>query len=262
MVSHNVSQSRAPFPVENFFDTPGGRHRVIPDAGELGRRECGKALTAASGSRPSPSVATDAGGVTNRKQDAQRNLKPTTQSVPGPVSSADPFLRTDSSPEEASTAPTLNSSEEVSGMPSMGNGCIFKHTNKSGKVVWKIEVTVGRDFRGNRKRVRRTAKSHSDAIRIHRAMLAELEDGTLGRTSSSSFEAYAEWWLENVSALSVRVSTLSDYRSRLRLNAYPAFGQRKIAELTSRDLQEWLVSLVRQGRSINTINGARQVVSG
>jgi transposase InsO family protein len=41
----------------------------------------------------------------------------------------------------------------------MGNGCIFKHTNKSGKVVWKIEITVGKDFKGNRKRVRRTAKS-------------------------------------------------------------------------------------------------------
>lgn len=262
MVSHNVSQSSSKTSLENLFDTPGRvstNRQILENLKGTGSQQASECPP--RGSLTSSQHDINAGIAPNFERDAQKNLIVTTQSVSGTVSSADPFFRTDSPPDEASTAPTLNSLREVSGMPSAGNGCIFKHTNKSGKVVWKIEVTVGRDFKGNRKRVRRTAKSHSDAIKIHRAMLAELEEGTLGRTSSSTFEAYAEWWLNNVSALSVRASTLSDYQSRLKLNAYPSFGHRRITELTSRDLQEWLVALVKQGKSTNTINGARQVVS-
>lgn len=159
----------------------------------------------------------------------------------------------------ASTAPTPNSSEEVSGMPKLGNGCIFKHTNNSGQVVWKVEVTAGKDFKGNRRRIRRTARTYNDAMKLQRAMLRQLDEGTLGSTSSSNFENYAEWWLENVVAMRVRPTTLADYRARLKLNAYPGFGHRRLAEITSRDLQEWLVSLKKAGKATTTVNGALQV---
>jgi integrase len=162
--------------------------------------------------------------------------------------------------QDGSTAPTPNSREGVSGMPRIGNGSIFETKTPNGKTVWKIDVTVGHDFRGKRKRVRRTAHSHSDAIRIQRKMLIELEQGTLGTSKTETFQAYAQWWLENVKTLRVRTSTLTDYQDRLNRNVYPAFGSRRLADITARDIEEWLVFLARQNKATATINGSKQVL--
>lgn len=161
---------------------------------------------------------------------------------------------------DASTAPTPNSQGEVSGMPRIGNGCIFKSETPSGRTVWKVDVTVGYDFRGKRKRVRRTAPSLAEARILHRRMLIDLERGELGKARTETVAEYSEWWLENVKAIRVRVSTLSDYRDRLHRNVFPAFGHRRLGEISARDIEEWLASLVRQGKSTSTINGAKQVL--
>ena len=63
----------------------------------------------------------------------------------------------------ASAAPSPNSHEEVSGMPGKGNGCIFRTQTKSGKSIWKVEVTVGYKPNGQRIRTRRTAHSLASA---------------------------------------------------------------------------------------------------
>lgn len=164
------------------------------------------------------------------------------------------------STRDGSTAPTPNSREGVSGMPRIGNGSIFETTTPNGKTVWKIDVTVGYDFRGKRKRVRRTAHSHSDAVRMQRKMLIELEQGTLGTSKTETFQAYAQWWLENVKTLRVRTSTLIYYQDRLNRNVYPAFGNRRLADITARDIEEWPVFLARQNKATATINGSKQVL--
>lgn len=159
----------------------------------------------------------------------------------------------------ASTAPTPNSYEEVSGMPSKGNGCIFKTQTKSGKPVWKVEVTVGYKPNGQRIRTRRTAHSLAEAREIHRKLISELHQGDLRTQSTETFSEYSLWWLRTVKSLSVRPNTLSDYEDRLRRNVFPEFGQRRIHEITSRDVQNWLHALQKKGASTKTINGARQV---
>lgn len=162
--------------------------------------------------------------------------------------------------QDGSTAPTPNSREGVSGMPQIGNGSIFETKTTTGKTVWKIEITIGQDFRGKRKRVRRTAHSYTEAIKTQRKMLVELEQGTLGQAKTKTIKEYSEWWLENVKSLRVRPSTLTDYRDRLLRNVYPAFGDRRLADLTPSDIEEWQVSLSRQGKATTTINGAKQVL--
>lgn len=159
----------------------------------------------------------------------------------------------------ASPESTPNSHEEVSGMP-IGNGCIFTTATKSGKKVWKVEVTVGYNYRGKRKRVRRTAHSHSDAVRLHRSMLSHLEQGKLGGQKSETLRDYGTWWLDNVIALRVRRSTASGYRYRLQRWVYPEIGSRRIGEITARDIEEWIAALSARGLSRSTVNGARQVL--
>lgn len=251
MVNQNVNQNTPGVSFEDIFESPYNGTNPRDFSRQFGQEQQDAFLSHPQGLQPS---------AAEPELDAPKNLILTTQSVSVADRDTDTSIRTGSFPDEASTAPTPTSSEEVSGMPKPGNGCIFEFTNRSGKVVWKVDITVGKNFSGNRKRIRRTAKTYEDALKLQRAMWFEQDQGTLGTTSKSTFEAYAEWWLENVSALTVRTSTLADYRSRLKLNAYPAFGHRRITDITSKDLQEWLVSLRKQTKSTSTINGARQVV--
>lgn len=176
-------------------------------------------------------------------------------SRPGPVS----FLDV-AGTQQASTAPSPSSYEEVSGMPARGNGCIYKTLNKSGKDVWKVEVTIGYGPDGRRIRTRRTAHSAAAARELHRQLISELHTGNLRTKSTETFAEYSLWWLRTVKGLSVRPSTISDYEDRLRRNVFPYFGHRRLHDITSRDVQNWLHAMQRKGASTPTINGARQVM--
>lgn len=145
-------------------------------------------------------------------------------------------------------------------MPRIGNGCIFENKKRPGH--WFVEVTVGYDYTGKRRRVRRSARSKSEAIALQRSMLAELVGGTLGQPRTETFREYADWWLTNVKALQVRTSTLTDYRDRLVRNVYPKLGSRRIGEITARDIEDWLASLRRSGLAATTVNGSKQVLGG
>jgi integrase len=145
-------------------------------------------------------------------------------------------------------------------MPSKGNGCIFKTQTKAGKVVWKVEVTVGYGPDGRRIRTRRTAHSLAAARELHRKLVSELHAGDLRTQSTETFSEYSLWWLRTVKGLSVRQSTISDYEDRLRRNVFPYFGQRRLHDITSRDVQNWLHHMQIKGASTATINGARQVM--
>jgi integrase len=162
--------------------------------------------------------------------------------------------------QQASTAPSPISHEEVSGMPINGNGCIFKVHNKAGKAVWKIEVTIGHRPDGKRIRTRRTAHSLAAAREIQRQLIAELHTGDLRTKSSETLKDYSLWWLKTVKAMRVRPSSLADYEYRLRRNAFPHFGLRRLHDITSRDIENWLHTMQQSGIATSTINGARQVV--
>jgi integrase len=143
-------------------------------------------------------------------------------------------------------------------MPRIGNGCIFENKKRPGH--WFVEITTGYDYRGKRKRVRRSASGKTEAIALHRKMIAELVGGSLGDPKTEAFQSYADWWLSNVKAIRVRSSTLSDYRYRLIRNIYPHFGHRRIGEITARDIEDWLAMLARRGMARASINGSKQVL--
>lgn len=160
----------------------------------------------------------------------------------------------------ASTAPSPNSHEEVSGMPGKGNGCIFRTKAKSGKLTWKVEVTVGYRPNGQRIRTRRTAHSLSEAREIHRQLIAESHSGDIRTKSSETLSQYASWWLKAVKGPRVRQSTQADYEDRLRRSVYPYFGERRLHDITARNIENWLFELRQSGCAATTINGARQVI--
>lgn len=160
----------------------------------------------------------------------------------------------------AKAAIDTSSEKLASNMPNYGNGCIYKSKNKSGKVVWKVNVSLGFDQEGKRKRTQRTAESYSAALKLQREMLSLSLKGDLQQKSGETLKEYALWWLRTVKSERVKQSTLADYEDRLRRSVFPHLGRKPIQELTVRDVETWLHVLRKNGAATRTINGARQVL--
>lgn len=240
MVSHSVSQDPKKArnrQANNLTHETACLEKCLPK--EVDARSVPRSLLVAPASQSAKVRKSRSGGIQAKQLLEQSNSSLTQSNTP---SSAKSPAHISDLPETqvASTAPTPNSYEEVSGMPSKGNGCIFKTKTKAGKVVWKVEVTIGYEPNGRGKRTRRTAHSLADARDLHRKLLSELHTGDLRTKSTETFSDYSLWWLRAVKSMSVRPSTLSDYEDRLRRNVFPHFGQRRLHEITSRDVQNWL----------------------
>ena len=65
-----------------------------------------------------------------------------------------------------------------------GSGTIFSTITRGGKIVYKVEVSVGKRVDGTRRRVRRTAHSKSDAKRLLLELLAQAQQGALAEGPS------------------------------------------------------------------------------
>lgn len=168
----------------------------------------------------------------------------------------------DGHPKKSSAKAAIDTSSEklASNMPNYGNGCIYKSKTKSGKIVWKVNISLGFDQHGKRKRTQRTAESYSAALKLQREMLSLSLKGDLQQKSGETLKEYALWWLRTVKSERVKQSTLSDYEDRLRRSVFPHLGRKPIQELTARDVETWLHVLRKNGAATRTINGARQVL--
>lgn len=142
----------------------------------------------------------------------------------------------------------------------MSSGTIFTRT-KNGKTVWLVEITIGHHPDGRRKRIRRTAYSKAEALRLRAELLGKAHTGELAPRSKQLLDSFALWWIRTAKAPHVRPATAGDYEARYRHSISPVFGHRRITDITSRDVANWLYNLSRQGYSVTTINGARQLLS-
>ena len=141
------------------------------------------------------------------------------------------------------------------------SGTIFSTTTQSGKTVYKVEVSIGKKPDGTRRRVRRTAHSKSDAKRLLAELLAQAQQGALNEGASEKLDSFAHWWFHTIKAHQVRPATLGDYQDRYRRTIAPLLGNKKLGDVSSRDIANWMSQLSSAGASTATINGARQVVS-
>ena len=142
----------------------------------------------------------------------------------------------------------------------MSSGTIFTRT-RNGKTVWLVEITIGHHPDGRRKRIRRTAHSKAEAIRLRAELLGKAHTGELAPRSKEHLDSFALWWIRVAKAPHVRPATAGDYETRYRHSISPVFGHRRITDITARDVANWLHGMSEQGYSVTTINGARQILS-
>lgn len=136
---------------------------------------------------------------------------------------------------------------------------VFEFTNPSGKKVWKVEAVVGYK-NGKRIRTRRTAHSKAEAKQIKLDLMKLSEAGDLRTSSNTTLKEFGLYWVNNVKAGRVKVSTQSDYRSRMEKHIFPYLGNLRLNGIRPRDIEQWMDILHKQKYSTSTINGARRVL--
>ena len=142
-----------------------------------------------------------------------------------------------------------------------GEGSIWPRKGASGNIIgYEVEISLGRKSDGSRARTRRRTKTMREAVELRTRLNHEKLQGRLNIISADTVATYGIRWVREVKALQVRASTAADYEARLRREVFPMLGVTRMIDLRPAHIDRWMASLRQQGKSANTVNGARQVL--
>ena len=139
-----------------------------------------------------------------------------------------------------------------------GDGSVFKTVTSSGKTQWKVEVTIGHNPDGSRRRTRRTASSYAHALKLRRQLVADRDDYNLS-FENPTLDSFALWWIREVRAKRVKEATAADYEHRYRKTISPFLGSRRVAEIRAHDITAW-IGVLHDDYSVSSINGSLRVL--
>lgn len=141
-------------------------------------------------------------------------------------------------------------------------GSIYTKSLKDGTVVYVVEISMGRKANGKRRRTQKTFKTLAEAKRGRVQMLKAQQEGRLTEVRNDTVCTYGLWWAREVKPQHIRETTAADYEDRLRRYVFPFLGSVRMVDLKSEHIIAWMNELKRSGKSANTINGARRVLTG
>ena len=142
------------------------------------------------------------------------------------------------------------------------DGSIFKKVLKDGTVVHIVVVSLGKKANGKRRRTQKTFKTLAEAKRGRVQMLKAQQEGRLTEVRNDTVYTYGLWWAREVKPQNIRETTAADYEDRLRRYVFPFLGSVRMVDLRTEHIIAWMNELKRSGKSTNTINGARRVLTG
>jgi integrase len=132
----------------------------------------------------------------------------------------------------------------------MARGSILKRKNANGTTTFSIKY---RTLDGTQVK-KAIGSSRREAERALVEAIASVDRGAIRSTSSETFSEAAERWLIRKRPL-LEESTCRDYEAHLRIRLLPAFGTRKVRQITRAHVEAYLADLDRAGTlSRKTIN--------
>lgn len=141
-------------------------------------------------------------------------------------------------------------------------GSIFKKILKDGTVVHIVEISLGKKANGKRRRTQKTFNTLAAAKQGRVQMLKAQQEGRLTEVRNDTVNTYGLWWAREVKPQHIRETTAADYEDRLRRYVFPFLGSIRMVDLKTEHIIGWMNELKRSGKSANTINGARRVLTG
>lgn len=122
-------------------------------------------------------------------------------------------------------------------------------------------MTVGVDANGRPKRKIVSAKSRAEAVQKMRKLQRQLDDGLPAPDTSMTVTHLVDRWLDDVNRHQVSASTTNNYRAMAEHHIKPAIGKKKVANLTTADVDRFLSKKTDDGLSVSTVRRIRNVLS-
>ena len=121
---------------------------------------------------------------------------------------------------------------------------------RRGPSTWLVRIPQGRNGSGTRLYHNRTIQgSKKDAERYRTKTLRELDTNTFVEASQASVGSFLIDWLEQTVKGRVKARTLDDYRSLADRYLIPAFGHRRLSQLSPSDIQKAYFAMRERGLS-------------
>lgn len=169
-------------------------------------------------------------------------------------------------PAASSSSPTSSGSSRTTASPSVQEHIMAKRANGEGTITlrkdgrWEAASYVP-TLDGRMKRVRFYARSRKEAHEKLVAKHDEVRRGFLTPNSQVTVAEYLQQWLETVVPRRNRRNTARGYEGVVRLHIVPRIGNKRLTQLTVRDVQNAAYALLDDGHSIRTAQKFRTVLS-
>lgn len=126
---------------------------------------------------------------------------------------------------------------------------------------YRVEIHLGYDENGKRKRHVKTIKHKRAAERYLRKKLDELEtEGVIRERSAESFEGYLQRWLKVAAKPRLRARGYEDYKENLKRYVFDTpLGGKPLSQVTPADLQELYGELQERIQKTRGTSGATTV---
>jgi integrase len=111
---------------------------------------------------------------------------------------------------------------------SKGDGGLFQRSD--GMWIGRVELPPGPDLKRRRKTV--SSMSFAEAAKKLKKLRADVDEGRIAATGSTTVAKWLERWLEEIHGPRVRPTTKRDYATTIRLYINPHIGDKKLDKLT------------------------------
>ena len=135
-------------------------------------------------------------------------------------------------------------------------------TRKRGK-YWEYEFDAAK-VAGKRNRISKSGyKTKAEAVAAGAAAMAEYNSsGIKFIPSEMSYADFLDYWIESYCLITLKKTTLDNYKKRIKAHIKPSLGAYKLTSLTTAGLQKFINSKIDAQYSLNTLSVLRGILTG
>ena len=117
---------------------------------------------------------------------------------------------------------------------------------KRGKDSYRLQVSMGTDFKGDPIRFTKTVhcKSDAHADKELAKFYAECEAGNATKGNKITLEAFCDTWMKEYAKNKVKKSSYAGYETTIRVHIKPLLGHHNLTKLKPLQVQEWINYLI------------------
>jgi integrase len=136
-----------------------------------------------------------------------------------------------------------------------GEGSIYQR--QDGRFVAELSI---RDVSGKRKRIKRTARTKTQAREKLRELIALRDQGVELTSGDAPLATYLQRWLNDSVKPSVRAKTYVNYESIVRVRIVPRVGGVKLSKVNPAILQQLYSDLLESGLAAQSVRNTHRVL--